>query len=919
MSMNPSLLVCTSSQVTAAELPLVGSKGVHLARLVGFSQPVPPWYAITTEAFRRTLEHGGLERRIAERRQAITAPAADGDPESRNAAAREIRQWIRDCELPPELDAAIARCHEQSIPAGALVAVRSSAPAEDAATDSFAGLHDSFLFVGGQDRLRAAVKQVWASAYNERALAYRRARGISLDEVAIAVVVQQMVDAATSGVLFTVNPNTADVHEMVISSLWGAGEGLVSAGLDADTFVVDKRTRTIRTELATKQEQLALDETAGGGLRRQPVGAADRDRSSLSEQQLYELTAAGMAIERAFGRPQDVEFSYDREGRLFVLQARPVTTVEEYGPAAGNYLIWDNSNVIESYSGVTTPMTFSVFRNAYTTNNYCFAELVGIDADTVRRNPSTFTNMVGLFRGQVYYNLLNWYRLIQLFPGHPYNPALVNSIMGLWQSTRSPRGTPGWLRRHFVELPALLRLGGRCAWNFLRLRRLAERFEENFRTHYDRWSARDFSTLAPHELLAVYRDIEERMLRDCKAPIVNDFFLKLFHGLLERLCRRWCGDAGGGIENDLICGEGGIESTEPTRMLIALAHQANQDPELRELILERSPAAVAAELAGDRRFAAFSESVRRYLDLYGDRSVDEMKLEERSLRDRPELLYQMIRNYLTLPDQEALDVERAQERERSIRQQAEKRAFGALGPSLLPRRLIFRRVLANARLGVKNRENMRFARTRTYGLLRELLRATGEGLSREGILDTPDDIFYLTIDELADFIEGTAVTTDLAGLVALRRREFDAYRNDRERFPDDHFETFGMAYHRNRFQARPMAAKGDGEGQLWGIGCCPGVVTGPVKVLRSPAEDASLAGEILVAERTDPGWVLLYPAASGILIERGSVLAHSAIVAREMGIPTIVAIPGLTATLESGQRVTMDGSAGTVRLLDEGS
>jgi pyruvate,water dikinase len=184
----------------------------------------------------------------------------------------------------------------------------------------------------------------------------------------------------------------------------------------------------------------------------------------------------------------------------------------------------------------------------------------------------------------------------------------------------------------------------------------------------------------------------------------------------------------------------------------------------------------------------------------------------------------------------------------------------------------------------------------------------------EGILDRQDDIFYLTIDEVWDFIKGTAVTTNLRGLVAVRREEFEFYRSDTEAQPDDRFETFGMAYHRNRFRGRAVAAEAPEDGVLRGIGCCPGVVTGTVKYLRSPTEDAGLQGEILVAERTDPGWVPLYPSISGLLVERGSILSHSAIVAREMGIPTIVGIPGLTAALESGQQVTMDGTAGTIRL-----
>jgi pyruvate,water dikinase len=214
---------------------------------------------------------------------------------------------------------------------------------------------------------------------------------------------------------------------------------------------------------------------------------------------------------------------------------------------------------------------------------------------------------------------------------------------------------------------------------------------------------------------------------------------------------------------------------------------------------------------------------------------------------------------------------------------------------------------------VKNRENLRFARTRIYGLLRELLRAIGEDFADEGLLASADDIFHLEIDEVWDFIRGRAVTTDLKGLAALRKTEFDAYRREVEKTPADRFETFGLPYHRNRYQGRPRPAAVGEDGVLRGIGCCPGVVTGPVKVLRTPSEDARLDGEILVAERTDPGWVPLYPSVSGLLIERGSILSHSAIVAREMGIPTIVGIAGLVSTLKTGQVVTMDGAAGTVR------
>ncbi|HEY9421220.1 MAG TPA: PEP-utilizing enzyme, partial [Thermoanaerobaculia bacterium] len=333
-------------------------------------------------------------------------------------------------------------------------------------------------------------------------------------------------------------------------------------------------------------------------------------------------------------------------------------------------------------------------------------------------------------------------------------------------------------------------------------------------------------------------------------------------------------------------------------------------------LLDRPPEELARDIPADPRFADFAAGIARYLDLYGFRCPNELKLEELSLRDRPAFLYQILRNYLAMEDPSSLDTKAMEEREQRIRRDAEARAFAAVRAKrgLLPRAWIFRRVLENARLGVKNRENLRFARTRIYGLLREMLRAVGEDFAEAGLLDHSDDVFYLTLDEVWDYVKGRAVTTNLRGLAALRREEFDAWR--RMDPPADRFETFGLPYHRNLYRSRPRVAAPTEPGVLRGTGCCPGIVTGRIKVLRAPTEDARLDGEILVAERTDPGWVPLYPSVSGLLIERGSILSHSAIVAREMGIPTIVGIAGLVSTLRTGQVVTMDGATGTVRISD---
>jgi pyruvate,water dikinase len=393
----------------------------------------------------------------------------------------------------------------------------------------------------------------------------------------------------------------------------------------------------------------------------------------------------------------------------------------------------------------------------------------------------------------------------------------------------------------------------------------------------------------------------------------------VFYGVLKKMCAAWCGDETGSLQNGLICGEGGLESDEPAKLLIRMAGIARDDEALRGLILNEPVQLLPAAIAADARFGQFNELMTHYLDDYGLRCANELKLEEYSYQDQPHRLYQIIRSYLLCGDAAVCDLAVIEARERVVRRDAEQQSREALSQSRswYPRRTLFKWVLRNARLGVRNRENMRFARTRIYGILRSMLRSIGRHLTDEGLLDNREDIFYLTIDEVWDFLRGTAVSTDLRGLANLRRAEYDTYRDETVPPPDNRFETFGMAYHRNQFRNQQPSTDMNANGSLSGIGCCPGIVTGSVQIVCNPSNSDGFHGDILVAERTDPGWVPLFPAFSGILIERGSVLSHSAIVAREMGIPTIVGISGLTERLRSGQRIKMDGRTGTIEILTE--
>jgi pyruvate,water dikinase len=623
----------------------------------------------------------------------------------------------------------------------------------------------------------------------------------------------------------------------------------------------------------------------------------------LHAEHIRQLAELALKVEGYYQRPQDIEWTIADE-KIFILQTRPITTLK----TSKYKLIWDNSNIIESYSGVTTPLTYSFAREAYTSVYRQFCEVCGVRAEKVLENDATFNNMIGLIKGRIYYNLKNWYRVLSLFPGFDYNKRFMEQMMGVKEALDydADKRSRSWWAKYFVELPNLLRVFYRLLSHLRRSEKLVAEFQSRFRATLEEYRQRDFESLEVPELLEMYDDLKRKLLWNWKAPIINDFFAMIFYGVLRKLCLSWVNDEAGTLQNDLLCGEGGVESTEPTKAIMKLALEVRSNSKLKEFFEQTPSDQVLACLRSEIEFANFLEKIEKYLELYGSRCMNELKLEEKTLRDDPSFLFTMILNYLHRPD---LNIEAMEAREREIRRRAEQTVAERLHFSKRP---IFHWALRRARQHVKHRENLRFARTRIFGVVRELVNAIAERFVEAKLLDDPRDIYYLEVEEIFGFVKGTATSINLKALVALRKEEFERYK--REPAPPDRFETVGTVWHENSFEAKStmMAFTLDGN-VLQGIGCCPGIVKDVTKLVTSP-QDAKLNGEILVAERTDPGWVPLFPTASGILIERGSILSHSAIVARELGIPTIVGIKDLTKLIQNGQSVEMDGAQGIVRL-----
>jgi len=734
------------------------------------------------------------------------------------------------------------------------LAIRSSMGDEDSARHSFAGQLDSLLNMRGSDAVLAAVKACWASAYGERAQAYRKENNLSADKISMEVIVQVMVPAEVSGVIFTTDPVARDPRVMMISVVEGLGEALVQGEVAGETVRVNRTS-----------------------------GEVEGTGNILKREQIVELVSISKKIEELFGAPQDIEFAI-AEDEVFILQARPITT-----PIYTEQMLWDNSNITESYSGVTTPLTFSVIRGSYATVYRQFLSLMGVQ----RMDESVLRNLLGLYNGQVYYQLLNWFQALSWLPAFEQNKAFMEQMMGVKQSLKTGAAVKSGGRL------ALLRWGIRMIGLHFASERLAHKFLMNFNAVLREYQAKDFSTMTPHQLRTAYLDLETRVLGEWRAPILNDFLAMIFFGILRRLSENWL-DPGGSLHNDLLAGDGQIESLQPAKRVQALARHVISDLPL-QTVFELEPNETLHRIRSQNEFASFRSQLDEYLNLYGDRCMNELKLEEPNLRDDPLPLIRMIaaaaKNPIEMPV------------ESPVRAKAEARV------SALPffKRILVRWVMQNARRYVRNRENLRFARSRLFGLLRGILNSLGNQWAEIKILEQANDIYYLTIGEIWDFVEGTAVSQNLRGIVALRRAEYAEHKNNSAPLPD-RFETFGIPY---LDTPRDLLTRPSSDGMtLQGVGCCSGQIRGRTRVVRSVNEVSDLGGEILVAERTDPGWVFLYPSASGILVERGSPLSHSAIVAREMGKPIVVNIPNLTARIKSGDEVEMDGGRGTVRLLN---
>ncbi|WP_369133924.1 PEP/pyruvate-binding domain-containing protein [Modestobacter sp. I12A-02662] len=859
----------------AGSVPVAGGKAANLGELLRAGFPVPDGFCLTTAAYREMAAAAGLTDVL----DGLAALAPD-DVDRSAELARQARERILSTPMPRRTaDAVTAAYRALGEPS---VAVRSSATAEDLPSASFAGQQDTYLEITGVDAVLDAVHRCWASLWTDRAVLYRARNGVDSAQTWLAVVVQEMVDAAVAGVLFTANPVTGHRGESVVDASPGLGEAVVSGAVDPDHFVV---------------------RTGTGAVVERRIGDGTGRPACLTDEQVAELVRLGGRVQQHFGAPQDIEWAFDRDGGAWLTQARPVTTLfplPDGAPPPDGLRVYFCFSLAQGLTRPLTPLGIAAIRVVASGAG----RLYGYPpADPVAGPPA-----VRAAAGRLFFDVTP---MLRSAPGRAIVPRVLDVmearsavvLRSLFDEPRLSVVQPSWrpvvrrvafvAARYGIPLRAAQALVSPSAAH-RRLGRLVAELRTRARapqvaTPEQRWDDVVATLLAAAPLLPRV------------APPGAAGFAML--GLAAKVLGP---DARPGDLPTVLRGLPANVTTEMDLDLWRLATTVRADEPAAE-VLRAEP---VADLAGRYRVGALPPVLQRglagFLDRYGSRAVAEIDLGLPRWAEDPAHVLGVLANYLRVEDPDrAPDAVFA-------RAVAEAEAMVATLTGRARRRgrvrgAVVRFALHRARRLGGVRELPKYCIVLLLARARAQLRLLGADLVGSGVLDRPEDVSFLDLREVREGLRGR----DLRDVVRERRAVHDRELG-RRRVPrvllSDGTEPEDRV-------ARPPA----GDGVLVGTGASAGRVTGPARVVLDPTGAHVAPGEVLVTPSTDPGWTPLFLTAGGLVMEMGGANSHGAVVAREYGIPAVVGLPGATTRITTGQLVTVDGTAGVVTVAEPGA
>lgn len=574
----------------AADLPAVGGKGANLGELIAAGLPVPPGFMVTTAAYDRFVEQHHLSQIITQALAELTHSAGEND-------GTAIRMAFELAAIPPMIEQAIVKAYQQ-VGQGA-VAVRSSATAEDLPGMAFAGQQDTYLNIIGEAAVLDAVRRCWASLWTERAIAYRQRQQIDQATVKLAVVVQRMVAAEVAGVMFTANPVSGARDEIVIDANPGLGEAIVSGLVTPDHFVLDKRSQQVKERSLGRRETIIRVRAEGGT--EQIDGSTVATVASLPDSALLKLAQLGMAIERHFAVPQDIEWTWAND-KFLIVQARPMTALPEPPLASkpSKIVQLQTATLAEVFAVRPYPLDLQTWMNSVSAA--AFAPMLGV---------------LGLVAPPIQ----------QMFQQE-------DGVLLAFDTTVSPHPTWQILLAPVRLVSLALRYDPAQAYNDPQV--------VAARTRAHEIEGRDFQALSWAELLATVRDVVS-LAQPLTGHVRRHYFpraalaaggLRLWLTLLKQ------GDRFGTLLS-------GVESAtlEANRALEALAAHVRTDAHLADLFARHEANELVNALEQDPASQPFRRALQAFLDQYGHRDVVISTAFQPTWKDAPELVLGMIKGF----------------------------------------------------------------------------------------------------------------------------------------------------------------------------------------------------------------------------------------------------------------------------------
>lgn len=878
----------------ATLLDLVGGKAHNLCRVVELGLRVPGGFVVTTRAFEAHLQENDLAVRI----NAFSSQCGLGHDRQ---LSERIHDLIINTPLSSKLRDLVRSAAEEFLNRGPVV-VRSSAVGEDSARASFAGQLDSFLHVRTLAELEKALLACWASCWSERAIAYRAARGLEVK--GMGVVVQTQVDALASGVLFT---RTAE-GTILVEHTPGLGDALVAGAINPGRFVLQRD---------------------GNGFRVLSVGERpikNIEHLLFSRSRLAELGRMAATLEEGLGGPQDVEFAIDRSRMLYIVQSRPITATPTISAAqpGGPSVRWSDANVNENFPAPISPFLYSIASAGYAHYFRNLARAFGLSRSRIAAMDDALRHIIGVHGARMYYNLTNIHTVLRTAPFGDALVAAFNSFVGAGGSF----GAAGRARTSRLrELVELALIAAKIGWLYLFLGRRVASFERIIDDFAERTEPHRLATLSLSNLRLLLNDLMDIRCHRWTNASLADAAAMICYAMLRRLVEQASGGkAPKALHNTLLKAIPKLVSGEPVQQLWELSRTVRADAALRALF-KRDAEFVVNQIALKPEFAGFRAGFDDYLQRWGFRCSAELMLTVPSFQEQPALLVETIRTYAHRDHESpaaALSRQLA-EREQETRSLLRKLRGRPIARSLpfVSRAAALRTVLRWTQAAIAYRERARLKQALLYSRCRRLALALGDQLAARGHLAEREDIFWLTVSEVDELAAGSAMFPHhVQELTAMRKRAHEQLAathpsNDFTLREGEYLPLWGDLHTVTSRDDHANPVSG-GSRTLRGVGACGGRAVGRAIVLRDASEVGRLAAEdILITRQTDPGWASVFFLIKGLVIERGGMLSHGAIVAREFGIPCVVGVQHATRELSQAGQIEVDGDQGEVHVLDK--